>query len=415
MYASSREQDALFGNRQLHESHNILTPRSERHVRGRSCWVGFWVILFISLYFVAVAMTEYSWCKDGLCLWSWGVITRMYLCTFIAALGMMIYMWKGVAQDEGVPLGLLVSVWFTSGTLSVGFCSLCNWSMVQFWIWLNPYCYITWPADNWPWQPTSARCIMENMVQWIVTAGVIEECFKFAALLRLRPTPSSVRDGIQACRCKLPFLPRAWWMRLADTPLAVACCGLAVGGGLATTENFMYIFSSDSRVAAFDENDFTAVYGRIGASFVHMAWTGYAACGLAKWQFMHPENPQRPLRRAGYLLTPIVLHGLYNWCTTLQKCVPYEETYEGKLYKSDGCFLPRSGRIAFKILQVAVVLHSFLLWHNEFTEIEESSKAAQEALAAKAAEEVEARQTLGLPLSEQARAQRVQQLVWGPL
>eukprot|EP00401_Gymnodinium_catenatum_P040856 CAMPEP_0117615546 /NCGR_PEP_ID=MMETSP0784-20121206/84595_1 /TAXON_ID=39447 /ORGANISM="" /LENGTH=410 /DNA_ID=CAMNT_0005419285 /DNA_START=62 /DNA_END=1290 /DNA_ORIENTATION=+ len=359
--------------------------------------VRFWILLFTCLYFAAAGMTHLSWCDGGLCVRSWWCVTKMYLCTFVAATAAVVYMWKSVARDEGVPLGLLVSIWCTSGTLSVGCCSVCNWLMVWFWSWLNPVCYITYPADNWPWGHTSAGCVMVNVVQWVLTAGIIEEGFKFAALLRLRPTPSKVRDGINFCRCSIPFLPRAWWMRLADTPLSVALCGLAVGGGLATTENFMYIFNSESRSAAFTQDDFTAVYGRIGASFVHMAWTGYAACGLAKWQFMCPTNPERPPRRASYLLTPIVLHGLFNWSATLQTCTPYEVTYKGELYKTDGCYLPLPWRINFKVLHMCVALYSFYLWHQEFTDIEESSSAAQVAVAKGISEEVEARQLLGLP------------------
>jgi len=181
-----------------------LTPRTERHVRGRKCWVRFWIIVFVGLYWAAATMTQRSWCEGGLCLRSWWAVTRMYLCTFVAAVLALWYMWKGVARDEGVPLGLLVSVWFTAGTLSVGFCALFNWSMVQFWAWLNPVCFITYPADNWPWAYTSLQCIIFNLFQWIVTAGGIEESLKFAALLRLRPTPAKVRDGIDACRCRLP-------------------------------------------------------------------------------------------------------------------------------------------------------------------------------------------------------------------
>jgi len=158
-------------------------------------------------------------------------------------------------------------------------------------------------------------------------------------------------------------------MRLADTPLAVALCGVAAGGGLATTENFMYIFSQESIEKAFGENDLESAYGRIGASFAHMVWTGYAACGLAKWQFLPAGHPARPRRRTSYLLTPIVLHGLYNWCSTLQKCEPYEETYEGKLYKSEGCYLPPMWRMAFKGCHTVVVLLSFYWWHSEFAEI----------------------------------------------
>merc|ERR1712060_101653 len=111
------------------------------------------------------------------------------------------------------------------------------------------------------------------------------------------------------CCCSCPGLPRAWWMRLADSPLAVALCGVAAGGGPATTENFMYIFSQESIEKPFKENDLEAAYGRIAASFAHMVWTGYAACGLAKWQFLERRDPQRPRRRSSYLLAPIVLHG----------------------------------------------------------------------------------------------------------
>jgi len=306
----------------------------------------------------------------------------------------------------------LVSIWFTSGTLSVGLCSICNPLMVQFWAWLNPVCYITWPGDNWPWGRTSMACIMTNVVQWILTAGIIEEGFKFLALLRLRPTPSTIQDGINACRCSFPCLPRACWMRLADTPLSVALCGLAVGAGLATTENFMYIFSEENRTKAFEEGDLAAAYGRIGASFMHMTWTGYAACGLAKWQFMCPTNPDRPARRASYLFTPIVLHGLFNWCSTLQMCTPHEDTYEGKLYKSDGCYLSLPWRINFKILQICVVLASFYMWNDEFTAIEESSKAAQAVVAAAVATEADARESLGLTPTADGRAELTRKLVW---
>merc|ERR1740121_1252071 len=74
----------------------------------------------------------------------------------------------------------------------------------------------------------------------------------------------------------------------------------------------MYIFSQESIEKAFGDNDLESAYGRIAASFAHMVWTGYAACGLAKWQFLPPGDPARPRRRTSYLLAPIVLHGLYN-------------------------------------------------------------------------------------------------------
>ncbi|CAE7573465.1 unnamed protein product [Symbiodinium natans] len=272
----------------------------------------------------------------------------MYICTFIAALMWVWYLWRSTTREGEVPLGLLVSIWFTTGTLSVGMCSLCNWAMVQLWAWLDPLCYITYPADNWPWEYTSTRCIMTNAVQWVLTAGIIEESFKFASLLRLRPSPSKVLQGVAGCRCRLPGLPKAWYMRLADSPLAVALCGVAAGGGLATTENFMYIFSTESIDKAFREGDLESAYGRIAASFAHMVWTGYAACGLAKWQFLPEGDPARPRSRVQFLLPPIFLHGLYNWCSTLQRCEAYEETYQGQLYKSDGCYLPPTWRMVFK-------------------------------------------------------------------
>jgi len=351
------------------DASGIITPRTERHVRGRRCWIHTWVATFVILYGAALAMTGLRWSEQGMCIRSWWCVTKMYICTFIAALVWVWYLWKSTTRPGEVPPGLLISVWFTTGTLSVGCCSLCNWAMVQLWAWMNPYCYITYPADNWPWDYTSGKCMMINVVQWILTAGIIEESFKFASLLRLRPSPSKVRAGLEWCRCKCPGIPKAWWMRLADSPLAVALCGVAAGGGLATTENFMYIFSQESIEKAFGENDLESAYGRIAASFAHMVWTGYAACGLAKWQFMDPSDPDRPRRRTSYLLAPIVLHGLYNWCSTLQRCEAYEETYQGQLYKSDGCYLPPKWRMAFKGGHTVVMLLSFYWWHAEFSEV----------------------------------------------
>jgi len=371
----------------------ILTPVTNRHVRGRRCWLNCWVVTFSLLYITAVALSGMRWCPNGYCVGGWWTVTRMYICTFIAALVWVWYLWKSTSREGEVPPGLLVSVWFTAGTLSVGCCSLCNWAMVQLWAWMDPYCYITYPADNWPWDYTSGKCMMKNVVQWILTAGIIEESFKFVALLRLRPSPAKVKAGLDWCRCKIPFVPRAWWMRLADSPLAVALCGVAAGGGLATTENFMYIFSGESIDKAFNDNDLESAYGRIAASFAHMVWTGYAACGLAKWQFLPPGDPARPRRRTSYLLAPIVLHGLYNWCSTLQRCEAYEETYQGKLYKSDGCYLPPLWRMVFKGGHTIVMLLSFYWWHSEFSEIAGDEEEEDSAVAAvAAAQAAEARQ-----------------------
>jgi len=241
--------------------------------------------------------------------------------------------------------------------------------MVKLWAWWDPYCYITYPADNWPWDYTSLKCILMNVVQWILTAGIIEESFKFLSLLRLRPTYREIQDGIEGCRCRLPFTGRGWWMKLGDCRLAIALCGVAAGGGLATTENFMYIFSKESLDKAFTEGDLESAYGRIAASFAHMVWTGYASCGLAKYYFLDPSDPARPKRKCSYLLPPIILHGLYNWCSTLQRCEQYEEEYEGKLYRSDGCYLPPNWRMVFKAGHTCVMLLSFYWWHTEFSEI----------------------------------------------
>ena len=113
------------------------------------------------------------------------------------------------------------------------------------------------------WNGVSLSCVLKNVVQWILTAGLIEESFKFAALLRLRPTAKRLRSG---ARCWPSFaLPKAWWMRLADSPIAVALCGVAAGGGFATTENFMYIFSEESIHKAFREDDLESAYARIAA------------------------------------------------------------------------------------------------------------------------------------------------------
>merc|ERR1719401_1631460 len=167
-------------------------------------------------------MTSMRWSEEGMSYNSWWRVTKMYTCTFVAALMWVWYLWRSTTREGEVPPGLLISVWFTTGTLSVGCCSLCNWAMVQLWAWMNPYCYITYPADNWPWDYTSGKCMMVNVVQWILTAGIIEESFKFLSLLRLRPDLAKVRAAAERCSCGFFCLPRTWWMRLADTPIAVA-------------------------------------------------------------------------------------------------------------------------------------------------------------------------------------------------
>lgn len=346
-----------------------LTPRTDLRVRGRGrTWVRIWVATFAVLYAAVLAMTGLRWADGGLCLRSWWCATRMYACTFGAALAWVFYLWRTTTRPGEVPPGLLVSVWLTSGTLSVGLCSVCNWAMVQVWAWLDPLCYITYPADHWPWEHTSGRCTATNLVQWVLTAGLIEEGFKFVTLLRLRPTPLKVRAGLRWGPA-LPGAPKIWWMRLADSPLAVALCGVAAGGGLATSENFMYIFSQESIDKAFNDDDLEAAYGRIAASFAHMVWTGYAACGIARWQFMQPGDPQRPRRKSSNLLAPIILHGLYNWCSTMQRCEAHEETYGGQVYRTDGCYASPSWRVAFKVAHAVVMLWSFYIWHAEFSDI----------------------------------------------
>lgn len=358
----------------------LLEPGTARHVRGRKCWVPLWILTFVSLYVAVLAMTACRWSGDGLCARSVWNVTRMYVCTFAAPLAWLGYLWWSTASETEVPLGLLVSVWFWAGTISVGCCSICNWAMVKFWVFLDPRCFITHPADNWPWDHTSLRCALVNVFQWVVTAGMIEEHFKFACLLRLQPSRARILVCInQGPCCSLPGLPPGWWLKLAESQLAVALCGIAAGAGLATSENFMYIFSQESIDRAFGENDLESAYGRIAASFAHMVWTGYAACGLARWQFRDPLEAGRPTRRTSFLLAPVVLHGLYNWCSTLQRCEAYEEVYEGQLYQTDGCYLPQHLRSLFRVGHVVVMLVSFYWWHVEFSEIlAEYDRAAAE-------------------------------------
>ena len=85
-----------------------LTPRTDRHVRGRKCWVHLWAArpsrvessrraeigTFSILYVAALVMTALSrlwfqeldfsrlrWSDRGLCLRSWWCVSRMYLCS----------------------------------------------------------------------------------------------------------------------------------------------------------------------------------------------------------------------------------------------------------------------------------------------------------------------------------------------
>ncbi|CAE8653237.1 unnamed protein product, partial [Polarella glacialis] len=120
--ASSRLKAAMQGGGVLSmdEKDGQLTPRTSRHVRGRKCWVKCWGVTFVMLYIGALTLTSIRWCDKGLCLRSWWTVTRMYICTFIAALMWVWYLWRSTTREGEVPLGLLVSVWFTTGTLSVG-------------------------------------------------------------------------------------------------------------------------------------------------------------------------------------------------------------------------------------------------------------------------------------------------------
>ncbi|CAE8707954.1 unnamed protein product, partial [Polarella glacialis] len=144
-----------------------------RRVRGRPCWVGCWALTFLAGGGVAV------WCSPPNRLLH---MLAMYALTFVTSAAFVISMWwEHRAELEP---GVLVAIFWTSGTVGVGCAATLNWCLLHLWPLIDPYCHPLHPLGiGWPETPPSALCVAKASLEWVLMAGLIEETVKFAALL----------------------------------------------------------------------------------------------------------------------------------------------------------------------------------------------------------------------------------------
>lgn len=351
-----------------------------RHVRGRPCWLGCWVLTF------AAGLVVAAWYAPPKRLLH---TLAMYCLTFLASVAFVLSMWWEHRRE--LEPGVLVAVFWTSGTVGVCCAAMLNWSVLHVWPLIDPYCHPLHPLGfGWPEEPPSALCVAKASVEWILMAGLIEETVKFLALLRLRPSPEAAVDvgccGARAgCCCHrrggrplgprrllLGYQLRAWWARLAPTPYAFAAAALASGGGLATIENFHYIFFDiETYDRAIESGDLSHALGRIVSSCAHIVWTGLAGITLAQWHFLPEGHPSRPRYRWSGLLVPIISHGLYDVCSVLRTCYPEEHCMEwppdSRQWVCGQCVLPPGPRFVVGVFFQALFIGSGLLFHHRWT------------------------------------------------
>lgn len=345
---------------------------SWRRVRGRPCWLGCWLFTFFA----------------GACIAAYYAPPRrllhmlaMYALTFSASAAFVLSMWWEHRHE--LEPGVLVNMFWTSGTIGVGVAAFLNWCVLHIWPLIDPYCHPLHPlGQNWPKEGPSAACVAKASVEWVLMAGLIEETLKFSALLRLAPSVAEVSAqcnfgaswccrgsvrGEAVCRwC------RAFWTKLAPTPYAVACAALASGGGLATIENFHYIFFDPVAFErAIESGDLSHALGRIVSSCAHIIWTGLAGISLAQWYFLPPGHPSRPRYRWSGIVLPIICHGLFDVCSVLRTCYPEEHCMEwppeSREWVCGHCVLPPGPRFAAGVFFQVLFVGSGLLFHHRWT------------------------------------------------
>jgi len=353
-------------------------PSQWRTIRGSPCWLGCWALTFLSGAMVA------AWYAPPRRLLH---VLAMYALTFSVSMAFVLSMWWEHRRE--LEPGVLVAIFWTSGTVGVCCAAFLNWSVLHIWPIIDPYCHPLHPLGlGWPEEPPTFFCIAKASFEWVLMAGLIEETMKFFALLRLRPTPESTSE---ACCCRrrghgpdgnprplgprrllIDRLFRSWWARLAPTPYAFACAALASGGGLATIENFHYIFfDADAYERAIESGDLSHALGRIVSSCAHMVWTGMAGIALAQWHFLPQGHPNRPRYCWSGLVIPIVSHGLFDVCSVLRTCYPEEHCMEwppdSHNWVCGHCVLPDWSRFAVGIFFQVLFIGTGLLFHHQWT------------------------------------------------
>lgn len=345
---------------------------SWRHVRGRPCWLWCWLFTFL------VGAVVAAWFAPPRRLLH---ILAMYSLTFAASVAFVLSMWWEHRRE--LEPGVLVAIFWTSGTVGVGCAAFLNWCALHIWPRIDPYCHPLHPLGfGWPEVAPSATCILKASVEWVLMAGLIEESMKFAALLRLVPSAEAAAGG---CCCRrrrgggqrnwcvaLDVRLRSWWARLAPTPYALAVASLASGGGLATMENFHYIFfDPETYDHAMESGDLSHALGRIVSSCAHIVWTGLAGITLAQWHFLPEGHPSRPRYRWSGVIFPIISHGLFDVCSVLRTCYPEEHCMEWPPSSGEWvcghCVLTEGPRMAVGIFFQVLFIGSGLVFHHQWT------------------------------------------------
>mmetsp|Transcript_36895 Transcript_36895/g.82959 ORF Transcript_36895/g.82959 Transcript_36895/m.82959 type:complete len:381 (+) Transcript_36895:437-1579(+) len=152
--------------------------------------------------------------------------------------------------------------------------------------------------------PTTV-CLVNTVIQWICTAGLVEETVKFVTLYRLVPTLAPVtelrRSGSSVKRCCEGLY------RLGPHPYTIALCSLASAGGFATMENFEYIFLGSAEPGTIALSGIARLFS---ASF-HLACTGTAGALYARLVYRRGWDG---MLYAWAFCVPVaaVLHGLFD-------------------------------------------------------------------------------------------------------
>jgi RsiW-degrading membrane proteinase PrsW (M82 family) len=147
-----------------------------------------------------------------------------------------------------------------------------------------------------PLNDGSLLCQISLLSQWILTPGFIEE-------------------GSKA----LWLVVGLWFRKIPKTPTALALCGMSLGAGFETAENIRYAFPTGLDFTRCNPSRAIAALNRALASYMHVAWTGAVAAGIAEGSGGHA------------ILKVILLHGLYDYGASLSLGVTYTNSFLAKL------------------------------------------------------------------------------------
>ena len=233
----------------------LLSSKDVERMMGSRKWINAWggsfgiglVVGLVALYF----RMDYDGYRELFV--SAVTFVTMYMCTCFTTLAFIVPLWQEVR--EHVPMGMLASTFWLSGTVAVVVSFTINSVLMSIWSVACPSCQPMYPRDVLDENVFSSfGCLVLVMVQWILTPGLVEEVAKCIALVRLKPTPAAAESAVHNLTSSAstvdgnPFIASlksycaVSWYRLALTPSAMCLAGLAAGGGFATVENFWFIF-----------------------------------------------------------------------------------------------------------------------------------------------------------------------------